>query len=48
MEVTVLTIGRFVETKDYLTALHAFKIVTQNCLQEHIKIKYLIIGYAPF
>ena len=38
-EVTVLTIGRFVEQKDYLTALQAFKIVTQNCLQEHIKNK---------
>jgi len=43
--VTVVSVGRFVDEKDYSTALKAMQIVI-NRFQSG-KVKYLIVGYGP-
>lgn len=42
--ITILTVGRFIDQKDYFTALRCFKILSETSGNENIN--YLIIGYG--
>ncbi|MGB8492028.1 MAG: glycosyltransferase [Bacteroidales bacterium] len=44
-EINIVTVGRFVKQKDYATALHSFKILSERNRDK--KFKYNIIGYGP-
>jgi len=44
--VKILTVGRFVENKDFLTALKSIKILNTMFLSSDFKLEYLIIGYG--
>lgn len=43
-EIKILTVGRFVEQKDYFTALRAFSRLQQ--LIDKVSVKYIIVGYG--
>lgn len=47
--VMMVSVGRFVEQKDYFTALKAFEIAYSKLLKEmpHLQFRYTIIGYGP-
>jgi glycosyltransferase involved in cell wall biosynthesis len=44
---TILTVGRFVPSKDYYTSLLSIKHLIMLMSENGIKIKYNIIGYGP-
>lgn len=43
--IRLVSVCRFVESKDFRTALYSFKVLVDN--NKNIKFKYLIIGYGP-
>ncbi len=44
-ELTIISVSRFVEPKDFRTALYAFKEVIEN--NKGKRLKYCIVGYGP-
>lgn len=44
-EIKIVTVGRFVNQKDYPTALKSFRLLKDKC--STTKLKYIIIGYGP-
>lgn len=44
-EIKIVTVGRFVNQKDYQTALKSFKLLKDKC--STTRFRYIIIGYGP-
>jgi glycosyltransferase involved in cell wall biosynthesis len=44
-EIRIVSVSRFVKSKDYKTALYSFKKLIGNC--PGLNLKYLIVGYGP-
>lgn len=44
-EIKIVTVGRFVNQKDYPTALKSFRLLKDKC--STTKLRYIIIGYGP-
>jgi glycosyltransferase involved in cell wall biosynthesis len=44
-EIKIVSVCRFVKSKDFKTALYSFKKLIEN--NPHRKLKYLIVGYGP-
>lgn len=44
----IVTIGRFVEQKDYFTAIDAIRLLKDKLFENHsvVKVKYIIVGYG--
>jgi len=42
----ILSVGRFVAQKDYITAIKSFEIALNECFKKNHTIKYLILGYG--